>query len=86
MDPEEKEQELLEQAVMYLTTSEYPPHCSENRKRVILKKTKRFTVKDGELYYKQAQKGKVNSSIKIYCDIDSRPIIIIMCGLALGFL
>lgn len=59
--PEEadRDQELVEQAYMYLTAGTYPAGCSENRKRVIRKKSKKFELKDGELYYKQKQKGKV---------------------------
>ena len=59
MDSEERDQELVEQAYAYLTTSTYPSGCTENRKRVVRKKAKKFELKDGELYYKQKQKGKV---------------------------
>ena len=66
MDPEEKDQQLLEQAIRYLRSYEYPPDASENRKRVIRKKTKKFEMIDGELYYKQKQKGKVlDTSIQL---------------------
>ena len=61
MESEERDQELVEQAYSYITTSTYPPECTENRKRVIRKKAKKFELKDGELYYKQKQKGKVFS-------------------------
>ena len=37
----------------------YPDGCSDTRKRVIRKKAAKFEVKDGELYYKQKQNGKV---------------------------
>ena len=59
MDTEERDQELVEQAYVYLTSATYPPGCDENRKRVIRKKAKKFELKDGELYYKQKQKRKV---------------------------
>ena len=59
MDFEERDQELVEQAYDYLTASRYPPECTENRKRVIRKKAKKFEIKDGQLFYKQKQKGKV---------------------------
>ena len=59
MDAEERDQELVEQAYVYLTSTTYPPGCDENRKRVIRKKAKKFELKDGELYYKQKQKRKV---------------------------
>ena len=61
--PEEKDQELVEQAYAYLTTSTYPPGCTENRKRVIRTKAKKFELRDGELFYKQKQKGKVLSTV-----------------------
>ena len=56
---QERDQELVEQAYVYLTSATYPPGCDENRKRVIRKKAKKFELKDGELYYKQKQKTKV---------------------------
>lgn len=59
MDSEEKDQLLVEQAFVYLTTSKYPVDCSENRKRVVRKKSKKFELRDGELFYKQKQKAKV---------------------------
>ena len=61
MESEERDQELVEQAYSYITTSTYPPECTENRKKVICKKAKKFELEDGELYYKQKQKGKVFS-------------------------
>ena len=60
LEPEEdKDQELIELACVYLTTSTYPEGCTENRKRVIRKKSKKLVMKDGELYYKYKCKGKV---------------------------
>ena len=53
MDTEERDQELVEQAYIYLTSTTYPPGCDEKRKRVICNKAKKFELKDGELYYKQ---------------------------------
>ena len=64
MDTEERDQELVEQAYIYLTSTTYPPGCDENRKRVIRKKAKKFELKDGELYYKQKQKSKVCCFLK----------------------
>ncbi len=51
----------VEQAYAYLTTSTYPAACTENKKRVIRKKSCKFLVKDGELCYKQKKKGQVHS-------------------------
>ncbi len=50
MDAEVRDQELVKEAFNYLTTSTYPPGCTENRKRVIRKKAKKFVLKDGQLY------------------------------------
>ncbi len=50
IDAEERDQELVEEAFNYLTTSTYIPGCTENRKRVIQKKAKKFELNDGELY------------------------------------
>jgi len=55
------ETDLVEQAYQYLSTRSYPTGCSDNRKRVIRKKAKRFEVRDGELYYKKKVKGKVSN-------------------------
>ena len=46
-----------------MTTKKYPNECTENRKRTIRKKSLKFHIEDGELYYKQKQKGKVGFSI-----------------------
>ena len=56
---EERTEQLIEQAYTYLREKTYPDGCSETKKRVIRKKAAKFEVKDGELYYKQKQNGKV---------------------------
>ena len=55
----ERTEQLIEQAYTYLREKTYPDGWSETRKRVIRKKAAKFEVKDGELYYKQKQNGKV---------------------------
>ena len=50
------EADLVDQAYQYITTNSYPPGCPENRKRTIRKKSKRFQVRDGELFYKEMRK------------------------------
>ena len=62
----ERTEELVEEAYTYLTEKTYPDGCSETRKRVIRKKAAKFEVNDGELFYKQKQKGKVNNFLQIY--------------------
>ena len=56
---EERTEQLVEHAYTYLREKTYPDGCSDTKKRVIRKKAAKFEVKDGELYYKQKQNGKV---------------------------
>ena len=51
--------ELVELAYRYLTDKTYPNGTSENRKRAIRNKAKKFVTNDGELFYKKKQKEKV---------------------------
>jgi len=64
MDEDVREQgqteiDLVQQAYVYVTDKTYPEGCSENLKRVIRWKAKKFAVRDGELYYYK-KKGKVS--------------------------
>ena len=54
----ERDIQLLEEAYVYLTEKKYPSGCSDVRKRVIRKKSQKFVVKDGELFYKQQKKER----------------------------
>ena len=57
----EKDPSLVEQSYTYATNKKYPEGCSDNLKRVIRIKSKKFAVRGGELcYYKN--KGKVSHS------------------------
>ena len=56
---EERTEQLIEQAYTYLREKTYPDGCPDSRKRVIRKKAAKFELKDGELYYKHKQNGKV---------------------------
>ena len=58
-DYAEKEIELVEEAYVYLTSKKYPNGRSDDRKRIIRKKSQKFPIENGELFYKQKQKGKV---------------------------
>ena len=51
----EKDADLAHQ---YITTNTYPPGCSDNRKRTIRKKSKKFTIEKGELFYKECRKDQ----------------------------
>ena len=53
---DERDVDLVEQAYRYLTDKTYPNGATENRKRAIRNKAKRFIIKDGEL---KKQKEKV---------------------------
>ena len=68
-DYAEKEIELVEEAYVYLTSKKYPNGCSDNRKRIIRKKSQKFLIESGELFYKQKQKGKVKVSKLIICTL-----------------
>ena len=55
--------DLVEQAVTYVLKKSYPENCTENEKRVIRKKSKKFVVQDGKVFYKKTIKGKVRHPI-----------------------
>ena len=70
MDEDAREQgqteiDLVQQAYVYVTDKTYPEGCSENLKRVIRRKAKKFAVRDGELYYYK-KKGKVSLTCNKY--------------------
>ena len=44
---------LVDLVYTYLSINSYPEGCSENKKRTIRKKCKRFRVENGELQYKE---------------------------------
>ena len=50
--------DLVELAYEYITSKHYPAGCTENKKRTIRKKSKRFVVWNGELCYKMKLKKK----------------------------
>ena len=52
--------DLIEEVYDYMTRKRYPVGCTEGRKRSIRRKAAKFVVKDGELYFKKKQKGKVS--------------------------
>ena len=72
MDEDAREQgqteiDLVQQAYVYVTDKTYPESCSENLKRVIRRKAKKFSVWDGELYYKK--KGRISGSMWSFASI-----------------
>ena len=59
------ETDLVDQAYRYITTQTYPPGCSANKKRTIRKKSQKFEVRDGEIYYKDFRKNSVEKKVCI---------------------
>ena len=58
--------DLVELAYQYLSAKSYPAGCTDNKKRTIRKKAKRFEVRNGELCYKEKVKGKASSCLDSY--------------------
>ena len=56
---DERDVDLVEQAYRYLTDKTYPNGATENRKRAIRNKAKRFITKDGESFYKKMRRLKL---------------------------
>ena len=54
-----EENDLIDDVHQYLTSSKYPDQCSENRKRSIRRKSKKFEVKDGVLHFRKKCRNKV---------------------------
>ena len=49
----------------YLTEGIYPAAATSNEKRVIRKKSKKFSLHHGELFYKRTNRGRPGSEVKI---------------------
>ena len=57
------EQQLLDDAVLYLQENQYRDDCTKNEKRCIRRKAKKFMLQDGELLYtKKDKKGLIQYS------------------------
>ncbi len=52
----EDEDDLLENAYVYLTDQCYPGGSSTNEKRAIRRKAEKFVLRNGELLYKKSKK------------------------------
>ena len=59
-DGSEQGGDLIDEVYEYMTQRRYPLGCTEGRKRSIRRKATKFVLKDGELYFKKKQKGKVS--------------------------
>ena len=53
------EQQLLDDAVLYLQENRYRDDCTKNEKRCIRRKAKKFMLQDGDLLYTKKDKTKV---------------------------
>ena len=51
-DSDSDEDALVDNVYAYLVQKRYPKGCSGTRKRQIRKRTERFSVKEGNLYYR----------------------------------
>ena len=50
--------DLVQDVHVYLTEHGYPLGCTEPRKRTIRRKVAKFSVRDGELFFKKNKKKK----------------------------
>ena len=57
------ETDLVDEAYRYITTKTYPPGCTANKKRTIRKKSQKFEVRDGEIFYKDFRKNSVGKKV-----------------------
>jgi hypothetical protein len=62
MADESSPDDLVEEAVTYITEHKYPDNCSNTRKRQIRKKAEKFVIKDNELFYLAGKDKSVNYS------------------------
>ena len=46
----------------------YPAGATENQKRVIRKKSKKFSIKNGELYYSNVKRGRGSSKVSFWAE------------------
>ena len=59
----DNEVDLVDAVYLYLTEGIYPNKCSSFRKRSIRKKSKKFIIKDGVLFFKKKKKNKVGKGV-----------------------
>ena len=60
-----EENDLVEDVYVYMTEGKYPVDCAANRKRVIRRKSEKFRVRNGELFYIKKKSRKVNVGHKL---------------------
>ena len=62
---ENKEIDLVEAVFQYITNASYPTLASNNVKRAIRNKAKKFKVRNGELYYVNVKRGRGSKKVSI---------------------
>ena len=59
----EVEEDLVEDVYIYVTEQRYRDGATENRKRAIRNKAKKFEVRNGELFYKKVKRGRGSGKV-----------------------
>ena len=67
----ERDYDLVEQVYQYIAAGTYPIECSQNKNRIIRKKSKRFMIKDGELSHLEKRKRGVREGDSSDLNINS---------------
>ena len=65
LQEKEIERDLTGDVYRYLTEGAYPGGATANSKRGIRLKAKKFSVKDGELYYTNTKRGRGHHKVCI---------------------
>ena len=59
-------EDLIDDVFDYIVSGTYPPSATANEKRTIRNKAKKFSVKDGVLYYMNARRGRGRKKVSTY--------------------
>ncbi len=62
---EQKDLYLVQAAYNYITMKIYPPGCSRDMKRSIRRKSEKFVLVDGEMFFKKKKSRNVKK-VKLY--------------------
>ena len=82
MEPRQ-EDDLVEDAAVYLAERKYPEGCSVNRKRQIRKIAEKFVLNNGELYYQTKKNGQLHVG---FCVLVVYTIIMYACSMIKAWL
>ena len=75
--PRKEEDDLVEEAAVYLADKKYPEGCSANRKRQIRKRAEKFVLQNGELYYQTKMNGQLH--VGVLCILSSLVSYVYVC-------